>query len=60
MKTKNIITPIIFMSLTIIANAQPLPPDYPSGKPVPVEGLLVLLPVALGALGILKLRKKKS
>lgn len=60
MKTKNIILVIIFLSLAVITNAQPLPPTTPSGNPVPVEGLLTLLPAALVAFGIVKLRRKNS
>lgn len=44
------------MSLAIITNAQPLPPSSPGGNPVPAEGLLALLPLALAAFGIVKLR----
>lgn len=59
MKTRNIIAVIILLSLAVVTNAQPLPPTTPSGNPVPVEGLLALLPMALAAFGIVKLRKKK-
>ena len=51
---------IVFMLLiSVMANAQPLPPTTPSGNPVPVEDLLVLLPAVFMALGIIRLRKKK-
>ena len=59
MKTKKIIATVVLLSLAVITNAQPLPPTTPSGNPVPVEGLLSLLPVALIALGIVRLKKKK-
>lgn len=59
MNTKIIILVIISLCLAIIANAQPLPPTTPSGSPVPAEGLLALLPMALTALGIVKLKRKK-
>ena len=50
----------VFLGLTINASAQPLPPTTPSGNPVPVEGILTVLSVALFTLGITKLRKKSK
>ena len=59
MKTKITQLTLFFLSITMIVNAQPLPPTTPSGSPVPVEWLLALLPIAMSILGILKLRKRK-
>ena len=59
MKTRKIIVTVVLLSLIVITNAQPLPPTTPSGSPVPVEGLLSLLPAVLIALGIARLKKKK-
>ena len=58
MKTKLIITTLI-LSLTLITNAQPLPPSDATSNPVPVGGMLVLLPVVIISLGCIKLRKNK-
>ena len=60
MKIKIIVLAIIFLSLAVITNAQPLPPSTPQGNPVPVESLFALLPIALTALGIIKLKKKSK
>jgi hypothetical protein len=60
MKSKNIILAIIFLGFTFITNAQPLPPTTPLGNPVPVGNLLGLLPLALVALGLIKLKKRKN
>ena len=58
MKTKHIIL-IAFLFAGTVALAQPLPPTTPSGNPVPVESLVMLLFAAIAGLGITKLRKKK-
>ena len=61
MKTRKItFTLIILLSLTVITNAQPLPPTNPSGNPVPVENFLYLLPMLIGVLGYRKLSKKSD
>ena len=60
MKTKIIILSILFLCIVLITNAQPLPPTTPQGNPVPAEGLLALLPLALLVVGVLRLRKKKE
>lgn len=61
MKTRKIIVvAIIFLSFVVIANAQPLPPTTPSGNPVPVEGLVGLLLIAMSTFGIIKLKRKNN
>ena len=57
---RTIIITIIFLSIVLAANAQPLPPSTPDGNSAPVEGLLALLPMALMVLGIIKLKGKKK
>ena len=51
---------LVLISLAVITNAQPLPPSTPHGSPVPVEGLLALLPAALIVLGIVRLSGKRQ
>lgn len=58
MRTKHIII-IVFLFIGITAMAQPLPPSDPQGNPVPVEGLLSILPAVLVVLGAIKLKKEK-
>jgi len=60
MKTKKIILAIIFLSLAVITNAQPLPPTTPEGNPIPIEGLISILLMALMAFGIIRLRNKNK
>lgn len=52
MKTKIIILAIIFLSIAVITNAQPLPPSTPYGNPVPVGGVFGLLLLVLSGLGL--------
>lgn len=60
MKTRKLIITVVLLSLVVLTKAQPLPPTTPSGNPVPIEGLIALLPAALMVLGIIKLKRKKK
>lgn len=61
MKTKIIILTILFLSLLVITNAQPIPPTSPSGSPVPIGGVFGLLLLMLSGIGLsLKQYLKKN
>ena len=49
----------ILLTLSVVANAQPLPPTTPSGNPVPVGELTIVLTV-LGSLIFFVRGKKKK
>ena len=59
MKPKPIVLTILFLSLTLMMNAQPLPPSTPQGNPVPVGGILGTLLLITSGLILLKNKVKK-
>jgi hypothetical protein len=60
MKIKYIAITILFLIITIIGNAQPLPPTTPLGNPVPFGSSSLILLAAGGLLVFYRKKNKKE